>query len=137
MRRARLRTPHSASLQIVATTAITVTVGVYRRDLGRRPAYRRGRARLACRRDLGRRRNLMRRNGGRSSRKLGSKLNDLSAGYPINRVSQVNDTLLRCIIFTGRRSAVGQNEPSKHVRSGGSFVRKRPWRSFPKFARVL
>jgi hypothetical protein len=33
-----------ASLQIVATTAITVTVGVYRRDLGRRPAYRRGRA---------------------------------------------------------------------------------------------
>jgi Tripartite tricarboxylate transporter family receptor len=25
-------------------------------------------------------------------------------------------------------AASGQNEPSKHVRSGGSFVRKRPWR---------
>jgi hypothetical protein len=32
------------------------------------------------------------RSGGRSSRKLESKLNDPSAGYPLNRVPQVNDT---------------------------------------------
>jgi hypothetical protein len=25
-------------------------------------------------------------------------------------------------------SETGQNEPSKHVRSGGSFRQKRPWR---------
>jgi Tripartite tricarboxylate transporter family receptor len=48
------------------------------------------------------------RSGGRSSRKLESKLNDWSAGYPINRVPQDNDTLLRCIILSGRESAVGQ-----------------------------
>jgi hypothetical protein len=32
-------------------------------------------------------------------------------------------TLLHCIIFSGRMSELGQNEPSKHVRSGGSFRR--------------
>jgi hypothetical protein len=33
--------------------------------------------------------------------------------------------MLRCIIFFGRESGVGQNEPSKHVRCRGSFRRKR------------
>jgi hypothetical protein len=35
-------------------------------------------------------------------------------------------TLLRCIIFSGRESEKGQNEPTKHVRIGGSCLRKRP-----------
>jgi len=49
------------------------------------------------------------RSGGRSSRKLESKRNDWSAGYPINRVPQDNDRLLRCIILSGRESAVGHS----------------------------
>jgi hypothetical protein len=41
--------------------------------------------------------------------------------------SAINDRLLRCIIYSGRESAAGQNEPSKHVCDGGRFRRNRPW----------
>jgi hypothetical protein len=36
-------------------------------------------------------------------------------------------TLLRCTIFSGRESGVGQKETKNHVRCHGSFRRKRPW----------
>jgi ABC transporter substrate binding protein len=36
--------------------------------------------------------------------------------------------LLRCIIFSGRESGVGQSETPKHVSVGGSFRRKQPFR---------
>src|SRR5258705_2803595 len=62
------------------------------------------------------------RSGGRSSRKLESKLNDWSAGYPINRVPQDNDRLLRCIILSGRESAVGHNRERRPHRRPASHA---------------